>query len=1208
MTTPASTDDNSTPLEFQILCANSRDVAGAYIITLFGSTAGGGAAGKSVSLDVTGFQPYFYVEMPPDWTAADRTVYQNYLKTRAGLTPTQLRGVSFEVEKHKSFWDFNNDQSLTFLKVQTRSKSLWTKLRDTCQDRETCLPIPYKAPATGRRAAQTLTLRVFEANIDPMLRFFHLRELKPAGWAHVDAEQWDEAEDSPTSAAIQATADWDRLVPAAEAIQLSSAPLKIMSWDIECTSSHGDFPLANKTWRKPAREIVAAGLVDASVVAAEIRAAVAGPTTHLSHVYLDEAAGREIAAGLAAVTAGWSTVSASVSTGAEDAIDRVEALLNKHLPTPLGDPIIQIGSVVYVNGVVQRKDIFVLGSCTRLPGSPIVRTHACATEGGLIRAWCKAIEEIDPDIMVGYNIFGFDDKYLWDRATVNHCAAALQSFARVTDRPVKLTEKFLSSSAMGDNTFYVITGDGRLHIDLLAYVRRNAVLDSYSLDNVTATFMSGGVTKVTAPTAPTASGEAPIWTIHTKSTKGTTPGRYVVLMDEENDVIGEKLEVVSVEPKALHVRMADGGAALAEHGPPPVRWSQSKDDVSPKDIFALHAKGPADRAKVAKYCLQDCDLVMELLQKLEVLNNSVAMANVCWVPVDYIFTRGQGIKSESLVFYECRKEGQLIPVLQAPPRRVDESAGAADTDCAIAPVPEVLAGDDNEGYEGAIVLNPLSGIYLDDDPVAALDFSSLYPSTIISENLSHDSLVWVKDYDMKGNFVQLKEGSDRYDNLEGMEYLNVDYDILRPDPADKRKHPALVPQGRRVCRYAQPSSVKGEPVKGTLPKILMKLLSQRKATRKQAETETDEFKIALLDAQQLAYKLTANSLYGQLGSNTSKIRRKCIAASTTGHGRQQLLFSKACIEQAYGSAAGDPRCDAICVYGDTDSVFIGFRPKNPATGERLRGYEAQVAAKMLAEEAGKKISGALKPPHDFEFDKMFRCFCLLSKKRYVGDMTEGGLKDDDYHRKSMGIVMKRRDNAPIVKYVYGGAIEAILVKRDIVGAFEFVRGAVRELLAGKFSMKRLTITKSLRAEYKLVPAHKILADRIGKRDPGNKPSSNDRIPFVYVAAPKGQKAPKNQGDRIELPSFIRENGLSPDYAFYITNQIAKPVAQVFGLVVDRLPGVKAHQLAAAARAKDPAAAREKIAEDLLFGDLLREYNREAAGQRDIRSFFGSGSK
>ena len=495
-------------------------------------------------------------------------------------------------------------------------------------------------------------------------------------------------------------------------------------------------------------------------------------------------------------------------------------------------------------------------------------------------------------------------------------------------------------------------------------------------------------------------------------------------------------------------------------------------------------------------------------------------------------------------------------------------------------------------------MDPLTGIYLDDEPVAALDFSSLYPSSIISENLSHDSVVWVKDYDKDGGFICIKEGSDKYDNLPGMDYLEVDYDILRPDPADTRKHPALKVQGRRVCRYAQPSTGPS-----TLPKILQKLLSARKTTRKLAEKELDDFRRALLDAQQLAYKLTANSLYGQLGSNTSKIRRKCLAASTTGHGRQQLLFSKACIEQAYGPAARDPRCDAVVVYGDTDSVFISFRPKDPTTGACLTGRPAQEAAKALAEEAGAKISSALKAPHDFEFDKMFRCFCLLSKKRYVGDMTEGGLEDGDYHRKSMGIVMKRRDNAPIVKYVYGGAIESILSKRDILGGFRFVQQAAKELLAGKFSMKRLTITKSLRAEYKLVPAHKILADRIGKRDPGNKPSSNDRIPFVYVAPARGQKPPALQGDRIETPTYIQEKGLKPDYPFYITNQIAKPVSQVFGLVVDRLPGVKAHQLAAAAKARDPVAAREAIAEELLFGDMLREAAKKAAGQTDMRSFF-----
>jgi DNA polymerase elongation subunit (family B) len=314
------------------------------------------------------------------------------------------------------------------------------------------------------------------------------------------------------------------------------------------------------------------------------------------------------------------------------------------------------------------------------------------------------------------------------------------------------------------------------------------------------------------------------------------------------------------------------------------------------------------------------------------------------------------------------------------------------------------------------------------------------------------------------------------------------------------------------------------------------------------------------------------------------------------------------VEEAYGDIllpTSHPKYPMVhskaeYIYGDTDSVFFTFNLETPE-GDPIRGKDAIEITIELAKQVGDYSSMFLKAPHGWVYEKTICPFALLRKKGYVGVYYEQNPNKGKL--KSMGIVLKRRDNAPIVKYVYGGAIENILVRRDIVGAFEFVRQAARELLAGRFSLKRLTITKSLRAEYKAVPAHKILADRIGKRDPGNKPASNDRIPFVYIAPPKGKKAPENQGERIETPSFIRENSLQPDYVFYITNQIAKPVSQVFGLVVERLPGVKPHQLAAAERARDPVAAREALAEELLFGDLIRDARREAAGQKDIRSWF-----
>jgi hypothetical protein len=86
--------------------------------------------------------------------------------------------------------------------------------------------------------------------------------------------------------------------------------------------------------------------------------------------------------------------------------------------------------------------------------------------------------------------------------------------------------------------------------------------------------------------------------------------------------------------------------------------------------------------------------------------------------------------------------------------------------------------------------------------------------------------------------------------------------------------------------------------------------------------------------------------------------------------------------------------------------------------------------------------------------------------------------------------------------------------------------------------------------------------------------------------------------------------LTPDYAFYITNQIAKPVSQVFGLAAEHIPGVKLADLETCRKSKDPVAAREKLADSLLFQTILLNASRdpatmEAKGQRSIASLFKS---
>ena len=125
-----------------------------------------------------------------------------------------------------------------------------------------------------------------------------------------------------------------------------------------------------------------------------------------------------------------------------------------------------------------------------------------------------------------------------------------------------------------------------------------------------------------------------------------------------------------------------------------------------------------------------------------------------------------------------------------------------------------------------------------------------------------------------------------------------------------------------------------------------------------------------------------------------------------------------------------------------------------------------------------------------------------------------------------------------------------------------------------------------------------MADRIGKRDPGNKPSNGDRIPFIYIKNPNRRAL---QGEKIETPQFIKENKLKPDYAHYITNQIMKPVSQVFALpeVMEQLPGMKGKALKIRQYNKEVKAIKTALSTAEVSDDEYEEkYNKKLEALRN----------
>jgi hypothetical protein len=179
--------------------------------------------------------------------------------------------------------------------------------------------------------------------------------------------------------------------------------------------------------------------------------------------------------------------------------------------------------------------------------------------------------------------------------------------------------------------------------------------------------------------------------------------------------------------------------------------------------------------------------------------------------------------------------------------------------------------------------------------------------------------------------------------------------------------------------------------------------------------------------------------------------------------------------------------------------------------------------------------------------------------------------------------------------------------------------SLEALIAGNVPMEKLTITKALKSDYKnpMQIGHWVLAERIGERDAGNKPKPGDRMKFVFIDNPNKKAL---MGDKIETPEYVRAQGLKIDYTHYITNQLMKPLQQLFGLALEPIW----HSQHKAAAIKNYHKEMGKLQEEcpgmeefmkkkekycaakvktLLFDKILTKIENQRSGNRGISGFF-----
>ena len=137
-----------------------------YNIKLFGITQDN----KSICVSIEEFTPYFYLEVPLSWTKRNTSSLKNYIVNQFEINSPKFKNdmLTIGIVTRKKMYNFTNFTKFKFIRVVFRN----TIAMKIC---EKMFYKTIKLPGFNRK----IKLIHFETNIDPLLRFFHIREINP---------------------------------------------------------------------------------------------------------------------------------------------------------------------------------------------------------------------------------------------------------------------------------------------------------------------------------------------------------------------------------------------------------------------------------------------------------------------------------------------------------------------------------------------------------------------------------------------------------------------------------------------------------------------------------------------------------------------------------------------------------------------------------------------------------------------------------------------------------------------------------------------------------------------------------------------------------------------------------------------------------------------------------------------------------------------
>ncbi|EON64116.1 DNA polymerase delta subunit 1 [Coniosporium apollinis CBS 100218] len=380
-------DERTDRLCFQQIEAEEGTLhGGKTTVRLFGVTE----TGHSVLLHVTDFMHYLYVAAPVSFAKNDCDGFKAYLETQIGQYQPIIHSVQMVLREN--IFGFQGNQKSPYLKITVADPKHINKLRTAIESGNANYKGFWKGADGG--------VLTFDS-IQYVLRFMIDCKIAGMSWVEVPPSKYHmiPERDRQSNCQIEAHVHYrDLIAHPVDGEWAKMAPLRILSFDIECAGRKGIFPEANQ------------------------------------------------------------------------------------------DPVIQIANVVTRYGEEKPfiRNVFCLDTCSLIVNTQILEYDA---EEKLLMGWRDFLEEVDPDVIIGYNIANFDFPYLLDRAKHLKCSK-FPYWTRMKNVLSHAKDTNFSSKQMGSRDTKATNTNGRLQLDLLQLVQRDHQLRSYTLNSVCAHFLN----------------------------------------------------------------------------------------------------------------------------------------------------------------------------------------------------------------------------------------------------------------------------------------------------------------------------------------------------------------------------------------------------------------------------------------------------------------------------------------------------------------------------------------------------------------------------------------------------------------------------------------------------------------------------------------------------------------------------------------------